>query len=176
MFLAWAEKTTGQSLYFLITIGLYTSSAAYHTWRPNKFLRFVDQTMISWYVLVIPMSLLYHELWALPIFAGAAMLTAVSKWYRWESSYKVEATIFFTIGAISALLVIGFGLPTIGVARLSVVGWWVVVAIILFVVKLVIYYCQLSLIRGVIEPPELGHAVLWMPVSIFSTIVLIYPV
>lgn len=176
VFLVWTEKTAGQTLYFLITIGLYTSSAAYHTWRPNRFLRFVDQTMISWFTIVIWMPFLYQEFWALPLFAGIATLTAMCKWYQWEPNYKAESMIFFTIGATSALMVIVLGLPVIGVGFHSMVGFWILVTIVLFIAKLVIYYFQFSLIRDVIESPELGHAVLWVPVTIFTTIVVLYPV
>lgn len=172
-----AEKTAGQTLYFAVAIVLYLVSAANHVWKPNRFLRFVDQTMISWYVLVTPLPFVYHESWALLALGTMMTLMAINKWYEWESSLEASSLVFFGLGAISASLVFGFGLPTIGVNFVSYTSFWVVVAIACFIGKLVIYhYGKLRLIPNVWEAPESGHSVLAMGITIYTTIVLLNPV
>ena len=186
----WADKTPGQNLYFLITIGLYSSSAVYHTWRPNAFLRFVDQTMISWYVIVIPMPLIYHEPWAIPLALLLMAFTAISKWYGWEDklaakicwlkpkqNYLVGAFIFFTLGAFSFILVVTYGFAAIGVDKLSWTGCWVVIATTCFIGKLYFYTSgKGKLIRNVWETPETGHFILSQGNNIWKVIAVINPV
>lgn len=176
-YLTLADRTFGQTFYFVITVGLYACSAAYHTFRPNRTLRFMDQTLISWYVIVTPLPLIYHEPWALPLCFSLMGTTLLSKWYEWEPDYRAGSQVFFSLGALSALLVFQFGLPAAGLQPLGAAGLWIVIAIVCFICKLVIYHFRKArLIPDIWESPESGHFVLAIGVTIYTGIILIYPV
>ncbi len=189
-YLLWGHMSPGLVLYILIKICLYNSSAAYHTWRPSRFLRFVDQTMISWYVIVIPMPLIYHEPWALPMILSLMTLSAISKWYGWEEklaariswlkpkqAYLVGALFFFATGSLSFALVVTFGFAAIGVDALSWTGFWIVVATTCFIGKLYFYTSgKGKLIWNVWETPESGHCILSVGASITSLVFILNPV
>ena len=169
-------KTVGQTMYFLVAIGLYLSSAAYHAWRPDRLLRAVDQTLISWYVLVTPAPFVYHEPWALPALAIMMVITALNKWYEWEPGFKIGSLVFLTLGVISTGVMVIFGLPTIGTDLLGPIGLLTMLAVACFIAKLIIYHFELGLIRGFWEAPESGHFVLSVGVTIYSAIVILNPV
>lgn len=176
-----AEKTAGQTAYFLVAVGLYTSSTFYHAWKPNRLLRFTDQTMISWYVLATPMPFVYQEWWAWPFFIGLATLTAISKWREWEPDFQTGSLIFFLIGVLCSWLVLFVGLPNIGATGWEKAGVLavVMVSIGLFLAKLAIYHFQWRWPRflpGVWEAPECGHCVLAQAVMIYTFLVISYPV
>jgi predicted membrane channel-forming protein YqfA (hemolysin III family) len=172
-----SEKTTGQTIYFMATIGLYLSSAAYHTWKPNHFLRFIDQTMISWYVLATSIPFIYHEPWALPALAIMMSLTAINKWCQWEPDFETGSAIFFGLGAASAMIMFMFGLPAIGASVVSQTSFALIAAITFYIWKLVIYhYGKFKLIPNVWETPESGHFVLSIGVTIYPVIGLLNPV
>ncbi len=175
------DKTAGQTIYFAVLIGLYASSTAYHTWRPDRLLRFADQTMISWYVLVTPMPFIHTKWWAWPLFIGLATLTAANKWREWEPNYQTGSLIFLLIGVLSSGLMLFAGLPNVGATgwELAYVLAVVVSSIGLFLAKLAIYHYQMRWPRflpGVWEAPECGHFVLAMAVSIYTSLVVAYPV
>ena len=179
----WTDKTPGQNLYFLMTIGLYISSAAYHTWKADplsrfgKFLRFIDQTMISWYILVLPMPYLYQEPWTLPVLLSMMVLTAANKWYEWEPNYMFGSLVFFGLGAVSFVLVITLGLDAIDTSIVSWAGLGVIGATAFFIGKLHIYRKRKgNLIPNVWESPESGHCVLSGGVSIITLIIIMNPV
>ena len=68
VYFVFAQNNVGQNWYFGVTVGLYASSTAYHTVRPSKVLRIIDQIMIAGYVLVTPLPFVYQETWAVPVF------------------------------------------------------------------------------------------------------------
>lgn len=175
-YVAFAEKTTGQTLYFLVTVGLYLSSTAYHAWRPDRFLRAFDQTMISWYVLVTPIPLIYHVPWALPVLAGMMILTALNKWYEWEPGFEVGSLVFLGLGVGCTFVAFGMGLPQIGASLTSPTSLWMMVAVACFIGKLAIYHFELRLVPNFWEAPESGHFILSVGVGIYSTIVILNPV
>jgi len=133
--------------------------------------------MISWYVIVIPMPFIYQYAWAAPLTVLLLVLTAFNKWYEWEPDYTVGTIVFFALGAISAGLVICFGLPAIEATLRSVPGFWVIVSIVCFIGKLIIYqYRKLHLVPNVWESPESGHFVLSLGVTIYTLVIVFYPV
>lgn len=177
VYFIFTHQTVGQTIYFMVAGGLYLSSAAYHTWKPNWFLRFVDQTMISWYIVVIPMPFIYQESWSLPLISVFLVLTALNKWYDWEPNASTGAMVFFGLGSISAFIVLLLGLPIIGAPIWSVPGFWVIASAFCFIGKLIIYqYRKLHLVPNVWESPESGHMVLSLGVSIYTSVVVLYPV
>lgn len=176
VYVFFSKHTLGQSIYFIVVIGLYGSSAAYHAWRPEKLLRFADQTMISWFVLATPMPFIYQESWALPYFLTMCTLTAVCKWQNWEKDDTVGALVFFGLGAFSALLMLTAGMPNIGATTWSYEGLVLFLAIACFIGKLLIYHFQWHLFPDIWEAPESGHFVLSCGVTIYTILVVQYPV
>lgn len=172
-----AERTIGQTVYFNVTIGLYLSSAAYHAWRPNWTLRFVDQTMISWFVVATHLPFTHHEPWALPFTLFFMVITAMNKWYEWEPHHTVGSIVFFALGSLSTALVIFVGFPAIDSHVMSTTGFLVFLAIVCFIGKLIIYqYSKLRLVPNIWESPESGHCVLALGVTIYTTVVVLNPV
>lgn len=176
-YLAFADGTVGQQGYFLVMIGLYLSSTAYHTWRPDWLIRFADQTLISWYIIVTPLPFVYHNPAAVTYIVVAMAASAANKWYAWERNCTDGSLVFFSLGAVSTLLVFLVGLPTADVSCLSAAGVAVQLSIVCFVGKLLIYHFQkLRLIPGYWEAPESGHFVLAIGVTIYTAVVLVNPV
>lgn len=185
-----STKTSGQNLYFMVMIGLYLSSAAYHTWRPNSTLRFIDQTMIGWYVHILPYPLIYHEPWALPLTLSLMAMTAISKWYDWEGKlanqidwlipekhYLIGAITFFLFGALSFGLVITYGFSAINVELVSITTFWLLLATVCFIGKLYFYTSRKGeLIKNVWETPESGHFSLAQGNNIYMILVILYAV
>lgn len=177
IYLTLPESTSGQTLYFWITICLYVSSAAYHAWRPNWLLRFVDQTLIAWYIVVLPVPFLYQEIWALPVLLLMLVLTAANKWFLWEPNYTAGSIIFFALGLSSFILVTTLGLKVLGTGFVSVQGISVCVATGFFIGKLYIYQKRKGRwIRNIWESPESGHCVLSVGVIIYTLLVTFNPV
>ena len=152
--------TLGQTILFLVTIGLYLSSAAYHAWRPNRFLRFVDQTMISWFVLATPVPLVYHNADSMLVLGTLATLSVLNKWYQWEPNFETGSIVFLCLGGISTYMMLFVGLPVIGADLLSLEAVWVYAAIIFFIIMLAIYHYKIGLIRNVFDAPECKHCAL----------------
>lgn len=175
MFLS--DWTVGQTLYFASTVWLYFTSAAYHTWRPSWQLRFFDQTAISWYVLVTPIPFIYHEWWALPMFFSLAFISTLNKWYEWEPNWQTGTWCFLGLGVLSTTLLFTSGMSALGVGLWSIEAGVATTAILLFVLKLLIYSFEGPvLIRGYWEAPELGHFVLALGVVTYTYLVVMYPV
>lgn len=177
--MVYSDQTLVQTVYFTITVGLYMSSTAYHYLRPNALLRFIDQTMISWYILVAPLPFVYHEPWAIPLFVILAVLSVINKWFGFERDDDVGSWIFLGQGVLSAGVMFTFGFENMGVAIWSSVGLAVVVAIICFVGKWAIYHFQMNITRrfpNVWEPTEMGHCVLSWGVTIITLLVITYPI
>jgi len=168
--------TLGQTILFLVTIGLYLSSAAYHAWRPDRLLRFIDQTMISWFVLATPVPFVYHNVDIMLLLGALATLSVLNKWYQWEPSSEAGSVVFLCLGSISAFLMLTVGLPTIGADLLSFEAACVYVAILFFVIMLVIYHYEFGLIRNVFDWPECGHGSLVLGVVILLDLTAAYPV
>ena len=168
--------TPGQTILFLVTFGLYLSSAAYHAWRPNRFLRFVDQTMISWFVLATPVPFVYHNTDIMLLLGTLATLSVLNKWYQWEPSFEVGSVVFLCLGGISTFLMLTVGLPNIGADLLSFEAACVYAAIIFFIIMLVIYHYEIGLIRNVFDTPECKHFALSIGVVIFLYLAATCPV
>lgn len=176
MYLGLSQKTTGQTIYFATAVGLYLSSAAYHAWRPNSALRIVDQIMISAYVLSTSLPFLYQKPLAIPAFFVCLTLIGLYKCREQESDWKRGAWIFFWLGAVSAFLLVTFGFPIIGASLFSTTGFWLLVVIACFIGKLIIYRYEIKWIPKFWEAPESGHFILSIGVTIYSSLVIIYPV
>lgn len=171
-----AHATLGQTLYFTVTVGLYISSTAYHALRPERLLRFIDQVMIGAYILVLPIPFLYKYPSMITIYFICIAVLAIYKWNEKESEWKIGAWVFAGLGVVSATLVIGFGLPEASESFFSWTGFWLVVAIGFFICKLIIYRFEIIWLPKIWESPELGHFVLSIAVSIYTTLVLVHPV
>lgn len=152
--------TPGQTILFLVTFGLYLSSTAYHAWRPNWFIRFVDQVMISWFVLAIPVPFVYHNPDIMSLLGTLATLSILNKWYQWEPNFEAGSVVFLCLGGISTFLMLTVGLPNIGADFFGLEAVYLYAAILFFVAKLVIYHYEIGLIRNVFESPEFGHCTL----------------
>lgn len=159
-----------QTFAFLVMAGLYFSSAAYHTWRPNRLLRQIDQLMISWFVVTTPLPWLYHKPWFIVLWLGLLATTAVTKWYQTESSGQEKIT-FFALGALSALLVLLFGLPEQGESLISWKALWVILTVALYIGKLTVYHYQWYLVRNYVEAPELGHLLCGAATSSYTLLI-----
>jgi hypothetical protein len=168
--------TLGQTILFLITFALYLSSAAYHAWRPDRFLRFIDQTMISWFVLAIPVPFVYHNTDIMLLLGTLATLSVLNKWYQWEPSFAAGSIVFLCLGSISTFVMLTVGLPTIKADLLSFEAVCVYAAILFFMIKLVIYHYEIRLVRNVLESPELGHCALSVGVIIILYLTATNPV
>jgi len=168
--------TLGQTILFLVTFGLYLSSMAYHAWRPNRFLRFIDQTMISWFVLATPVPFVYQNTDSMLILGTLATLSVFSKWYQWEPNFETGSVVFLCLGGVSTFLMLTVGLPNIGADLQSFEAASVYAAILFFVIKLVIYHYEIGLIRNVVESPELGHFTLSIGVVVILYLAATCPV
>lgn len=160
--------TTGHTLTFLVLGGLYLSSAAYHTWRPNQLLRVVDQTMISWFIVTVPLPWLSHEPWFQLLWLALLAATATNNWYHPTPRPGVEKLTFLALGALSAVLVLWVGLPLYGESAVGQTGVLVWFTITLYLGKLLVYHKQWSLVPRYIEAPELGHWLCGMATSLFA--------
>ncbi len=168
---ATTAMTAGQTLTFLVMGSLYMSSAAYHTWRPNRLLRTVDQTMISWFIVTTPLPWLYHHQWFILFWLTCLAVTAVSKWYRLERSWGQEKITFFALGALSTLLVFTVGLTETNTPIMSRTGCLVSLSILLYIGKLLTYHFQWQLIPKYLEAPELGHWQCGMATTVFAFVI-----
>ena len=168
--------TLGQTILFFVTFGLYLSSTAYHAWRPNRFLRFIDQTMISWFVLATPVPFVYQNTDSMLLLGTLATLSVFSKWYQWEPNFGTGSVVFLCLGSVSTFLMLTVGLPNIGADWLSIEAVCVYAAILFFIIKLVIYHYEIGLIHNVFESPELGHCVLSIGVVIILYLAATCPV
>ncbi len=168
---ATTAMTLGQTLTFLVMGTLYVSSAAYHTWRPNRWLRTVDQTMISWFIVTTPLPWLYQHQWFVMLWLTLFAVTAVGKWYRLERSWGQEKITFFALGALSTLLVFTVGLPETGTPPVSATGGLVALSVLLYIGKLLTYHFQWRLIPKYLEAPELGHWQCGMATTVFAFVI-----
>lgn len=181
LFMTVAEKNAGQTVYFLTLLGLLASSAAYHTWKPGRFLWFLDQTMISLYILATPMPFVHQEWWAWPLFVAMACMTVVNKWVGWEPNYKVGSLVFLLIGILSGVQVFFIGLPNIGVSGREMFLALLIMAAStgMFIGKLGIYHYQFhwpKLRRDIWGPAECGHFTLIHAITTSVYVVISYPV
>lgn len=171
-----SQQTLGQTIYFTAIIGLYLSSAAYHAGRPNNALRIIDQIMISAYIMSIPMPFLYHEPLAILAFCICLILVIRYKCREQEEDWKAGALVFVGLGAVSWMLVVVFGLPIIGQSLFSLTSLWVMIATAFFISKFIVYRYEIKWIPKFWEAPEMGHFLLSIGATIYSYLVIIYPV
>ena len=173
----WSDMNPGQMLYLAVTVGLYISSAMYHTFNPDSFLRVVDQTMISAYVMVIPMPFLYQRPHAFIIYFVLVIGMLIYKIFEGQKYLHRAGWIFMGIGAGSAILTATLGFDAIGQNLISWAGVLMVTSIVFFLLKLAIYESEkLNFIPGLWETPESGHSVLAIAVVLHSCLVINYPV
>jgi len=161
----YTARNLGQTILFFVTIGLSLSTVAYHMWRPNRFLRFVDQTMISWFALATPVPFVYHDPYIMLLLGTLALLSVLNKWYEWEPSFEVGSIVFTCLGLISMFLLVTVGLPRIGADLLSFEAQLMYATFVYFILKLIIYHYEIGLIRKLIESPEFGHIVIMVATS-----------
>lgn len=179
-YLYFSNQTIGQTIYFIIAIALYVSSCLYHAYRPDRVLRFVDQTMISWFTLATPVPFVYHNNTIMSLLAILAALTIANKWFEWEpnpeENHKVGTMIFFGLGMVSTFIMLTVGFPAMGAEIFSGLGLLLAAAIFFFVLKMLIYAFQWHLLPNLWEATESGHFVLAIGVTIFTFLVIGNPI
>jgi len=168
--------TIGQLIYLGVAIGLYLSSTAFHTWRPNRRLWFFDQTFISWYILATAVPWVYRDLSASLLLLGLAVVVLIFKWYEGEKiNMFFQSLVFLGLGAISFSLVIWVGLPAANLSLNSGYGLMMLFCLFCFVAKLAIYNSEIVVIENLITPAELGHFVLAIGVISYTGVVFANP-
>lgn len=168
--------TIGQLIYISVAVGLYVSSTAFHTWRPNRKLWFYDQAFIAWYILATAVPFVYRDFWASLLLVLLAVLILVVKWREGERvNMFIQSMTFLGLGAVSLSLVILVGLPAANLSFDSWLGLAIMFSVICFMAKLAIYNSQIIVIENLITPCELGHFVLAIGVISYTGVVFANP-
>lgn len=168
--------TVGQTIYLGVAVGLYLSSTAYHTWRPNRKLWFFDQAFIACYILATAVPWVYREFWAMLLLGTLAVVVIIFKWHEsGRVNMFIQSITFLGLGAVSLGLVILVGLPA---AELSLGSWHgltIMFCVFCFIAKLAIYNSHIVVIENLITPAELGHFVLAIGVISYTGMVFANP-
>lgn len=168
--------TVGQAVYIAVAIGLYLSSTAYHTWRPNRKLWFFDQAFIACYILATAVPWVYREFWAVTLLGILAVAVVVFKWHKGERvSTVIQSITFLGLGAVSLSLVLWVGLPAAELSLGSWHGFILLFCLFCFIGKLAIYHSHVVVIENLITPAELGHFVLAIGVISYTGMVFANP-